>query len=122
MIIFKLKSDGYTRVEITFFQNFIGAFIFLPALFIFKPFPSMIKISILLFYALFVGLLGFTLFFSALKKIKASAASNIAYVEIISAIFFGVTLFHEKFTWNMILGGILIIGSVWLLQRSENIT
>lgn len=121
MIIFKFKSDGYSRLEITFFQNFIGSFIFFPALFLFKPFPSITKVSILIFYALFVGLLGFTLFFSALKKIKASVASNIAYVEIITAIFLGVLLFHEKLTWNMILGGVLIISSVWFLQKSENI-
>jgi len=122
LIIFKFVSERYTKIEITYFQNFIGSFIFFPFIFIFKPFPSFDKLAILIVYSTFVGLIGFTIFFSALKKIKASIASNLSYIEILSGIFFGVLLFKEKLTWNMITGGLLIIISVWMIQKNTQTT
>jgi drug/metabolite transporter (DMT)-like permease len=117
IIVFKKDSDKYSKIEITYFQNFIGAFIFLPFLFIYKPFPSLEKMSLMTTYAVLVGIVGFTLFFAALKKIKASVASNLAYIEIVSAITYSVIILREKVTWNMIVGGMLIVSSVLVVQR-----
>jgi drug/metabolite transporter (DMT)-like permease len=117
IIVFKKDSDKYSKIEITYFQNFIGAFMFLPFLFIYKPFPSLEKLSLMTAYAVLVGLVGFTLFFAALKKIKASVASNLAYFEIVCAITYSVIILNEKITWNMVVGGILIISSVLIVQR-----
>lgn len=120
MIIFKFVSERYTKIEITYFQNFIGSFVFLPFIFIFKPFPSLEKLVILTVYSSLIGLIGFTMFFSALKKIKASVASNLSYIEILSGILLGVIFFKEKITWNMIAGGLLIILSVWIISKKQS--
>ncbi|MCK5062697.1 MAG: EamA family transporter, partial [Candidatus Aenigmarchaeota archaeon] len=64
-----------------------------------------------------IGIVGFILFFSALKKINASTASHLTYVEVISAAIFGIVLFGELLTWNVLLGGILIIASTYFLKR-----
>ena len=118
MIIFKSVSHKYERLEITFFQNVMGAIIFLPFLFFVRPLPEIEQYPLIIFYSVLIGVVAFTLFFSALKKIKASLASNLAYLEILSAIFFGILLFNEKLTWNMVTGGLIIISSVFIL-RSE---
>jgi drug/metabolite transporter (DMT)-like permease len=117
VVIFKKESHKYTQFETVFYQNVIGAFIFLPFLFV-NVFPTIGQLSILTIYAILIGLVGFSLFYSALKKIKASTASFLTYNEVLSALVFGVIILGETFTWNMIVGGTLIIGASVLLKKN----
>jgi drug/metabolite transporter (DMT)-like permease len=120
MILFKKTSVHYSTIETTFFQNLIGCFLFLPAVFIVRPLPGLEKIGLLFVFGIFIGIVGFALFFSALKKVKASTASSLAYLEIISTLAFSAVIFGERFTWNMIAGGLLIILSALIIQRYSN--
>ncbi|MFO8234365.1 MAG: DMT family transporter [Bacteroidales bacterium] len=117
VVIFKKESPAYSNWSIVFHQNFIGALVF-TVIFLFYPEKPPLDLSLVAFlYAILVGVIGFGLFFSALKEIKASNASLVAYIEVISAVIFGIVFFNETLSWNVIGGGILIIGSSMLLKK-----
>lgn len=118
VVIFKKESNNYSRFETVFYQNLIGSIIFLPFIFLNQPFPTLSQISVATIYAILIGVIGFGLFFSALKQINASTASLLAYVEVISGIVLGIILFNEVLTWNIVVGGLLIISSAMLIRGS----
>lgn len=117
IVIFKKESNKNSKYTTIFYQNIIGFLIFLPFIFINKPLPSLVQTGIGIGYGAAIGLLGFLFFFSALKKIAASTASHIAYFEVIIAVLFGILLFHETLTWNVLIGGLLIISSISFLKK-----
>ncbi len=119
IIIFKKELPKYTPIETIFYQNFVGAIIFLPFLFSNKPFPTLSQISIGTIYGIVIGIIGFILFFAGLKKLKTSTASFLTYIEVVSAIIFGIIIFKETITWNMIAGGLLIITSTILIKKEK---
>lgn len=115
VVLFKHQSSKFSSTQIVFFQNFIGALLFLPFLFIGFDQLTVQKTMISSFYAILVGVVGYGLFFLSLKKINASTASFLTYIEVVSAVLFGVLLFNEVLSWNEILGGVIIIlASVFL--------
>ena len=117
IVIFKKESLTHSKFEIIFYQNLTGAILFLPFIIINRPIPTLPKISIATIYAILIGLVGYTLFFSALKKIKTFTASMLSYTEVISGIIFGIIIFKEILTLNMIIGGILIIMSTTMIKK-----
>ncbi|MCK5476678.1 MAG: DMT family transporter, partial [Candidatus Aenigmarchaeota archaeon] len=117
IVIFKGQSDKNSKYETIFYQNIIGFLMFLPFIFINKPLPNLLQTGMGIAYGTFIGLVAYIFFFSALKKIKASTASHLTYVEVVSAIIFGMIIFKESLTWNVIVGGLLIITSTYLLKR-----
>jgi drug/metabolite transporter (DMT)-like permease len=116
-VVFKKESSKYTKTELIFYQNLVGAILFLPFLFIDFNLLNFEKTSIGILYGFVIGILGFIFYFSALKKLKVSIISNLCYFEVIFAVLFGILFFGETLTWNMIVGGILIIGSSILLDK-----
>jgi len=117
VVIFKHQSTKFSSPQIVFFQNFVGAICFLPFLFTGLDQLTLHKFSVASIYAVLVGVIGFWLFFHALKKIFASTASFLSYIEVVSGILFGVFLFNEVLTWNEIMGGTMIIGASVLLRK-----
>jgi len=117
VVIFKKASGSYSRVELIFYQNFIGALVFLPFLLTTDPWPSQQDLIIGSSHALLLGMVGFSFFFYGLKRLPASQASILAYFEIVSALCFSVFWMKEPWTWNMILGGSIIVGTTLLLTR-----
>jgi len=91
--------------------------LFLPLIFINQPFPSLVQIGFGSLYGLLIGITAWIFFFSALSKVKASIASHLAYAEVLWTIIFGVVIFNETLTWNMLLGGSLIIVSAIFLEK-----
>ena len=117
VVIFKREAGNYSRTEMIFYQNFLGAFIFLPFILINRPWPGVSDIAIASSHAIFLGIGAFSLFFYGLQRLKASTASAIAYIEIVSAVSFGIFWMGEDFKWNMAVGGALIVLSTALLRR-----
>ncbi len=117
VIIFKSESDNYHRNELIFFQNLVGAFIFLP--FFILDFPSIetSHLSIAVFYAFLVGIVIFSLFFYGLKILPATMASSLMYLEVVSAILIGVFFLGESMSIRMIVGGVMIIASSFSLTQ-----
>jgi len=119
VIIFKKESGKYSEYEIIFYQNIIGSVLFIPFILVNKPLPTLPQISLGIVYGTLIGLVGFVFFFSALKKIKVSTVSLLSYIEVISAIILAIIFFQETLTWNMVVGGLLIILATTLV-RKEN--
>lgn len=118
LIIFKKSTEKYSKYETIFYQNVLGAFIFAPLIFFF-PLPNLKQASIASLQAILTGLISFALFFSGLRKIKASTASFICYLEVVSAVFFAYIFFREIPTWNMMIGGVLIVTSTFVLSKKD---
>ncbi len=116
IIIYKAESPYYSQAEGVFFQNAIGALIALPAIpWLLMTVPAG-KIVFASAYAFTVGILGFTLFFSALAKIPSSHASLLSYFEVLVTIITGVIWLHEPLTPNLVLGGTMVIVALILCQ------
>ena len=122
VIIFKSETLNYHRNEILFYQNFLGAFIFLPLFLTNRPLPTVLDWTLGLSYAVIIGLLAFSLFFFALKHLKASTASMLAYVEVVSAILLSYIWMGDTLKPSMIIGGSLIILSTILLINKKEPT
>lgn len=120
VILFKSESENYHSFEMVFYQNFLGALIFLPFFFMSFGEAKLVDFGLSAFYGLMAGVGVFGLFFYGLKYLKAATASTLMYLEILSAIFFGYWFFDEVLSLNMILGGILIMASNLLLIRSKS--
>ncbi|MFH1275521.1 MAG: DMT family transporter [Candidatus Woesearchaeota archaeon] len=117
-IIFKKEIQNYSKTETIFYQNLIGAIVFLPFIFI-NPLPSLNQTMMASFYGFLVGIGAFTLFFFALKKLKMSHYSLFGYWEVIAALIFSFIFFNEVITWNVLFGGSLIIISGLLLRKDK---
>ncbi|NQU78887.1 EamA family transporter [Candidatus Woesearchaeota archaeon] len=119
MTIFKKELKNYKKTETIFYQNLIGAIIFLPFIFINKPLPTITQTSVGVIYAFLMGIVVYLLFFFALKKLKMSHYSLFTYWEVPAALIFSVIFFKEVITSNMIAGGALIILAGLLLIKKK---
>lgn len=119
-IIYKTEIHNYHRNEIIFYQNLVGAFLFLPFFILSKSPPALQDLILMTGYALLMGVVIFNFFFYGLKYLKASQASMIAYVEIISAVSVGILFMGDKITPTILIGGLFIISSLSLLHYIRN--
>jgi len=62
---------------------------------------------------------GYLLFFAAMKRLNALTVSGLSYIEVLSGIAFGMVLFGDRLTWNIALGGLLILGSALYLRTTN---
>jgi drug/metabolite transporter (DMT)-like permease len=119
IVMFKKRSTQYDPLETLWFQNFLGTAAFFPFLLINRPFPHIWQSGLACSYGFLIGVVGFGLFFRALRNVDASTASFLTYIEVLSGITFGVVLFHERLTWNIAAGGALVLLSALALGRKE---
>ncbi|GAB6094483.1 DMT family transporter [Desulfatiferula olefinivorans] len=117
IVMFKKRSTVYDPLETLWFQNGFGTFAFLPFLFFNRPVPLPWQVGMASIYAALIGVLGFGLFFFGLRRIEASSASFLTYIELVSGVAFGVILFHEELSFAVLAGGSLILGSALALTR-----
>lgn len=115
IIISKKELERYSKTEAIFYQNVVGAFIFLPFLFINTPFPAPWQFAVASTSGFLMGLVAFLLYFSAIKKVSPTAAS-IAMIDTVLSVLFGVVLFHEHVTANMIIGGLIILATSFFIS------
>lgn len=117
LVLLKHATAGESHFETTFFQNLVGAIIFLPGPFVTGLAYSPLQISTALFYGAFVGIGGFTLFFVGLHRSRTAAAANLSYFEVVVSILAGYFIYGEALRWNTAVGGVIIIAAV-LLSRT----
>ncbi len=119
VVIFKSKSGSFDPSETIFFQNVVGAFIFLPLFLTNEPIPRPTDWALGITHGIVIGIIMFMSFFHGLRHIKASTASMITYVEVVSAMTLGYFVLGETLTVNMMIGASIIIGSTLLLQNRK---
>lgn len=117
VVIFKKNAERYSPFETLWFQNCLGTFAFFPFLLLNRPVPLIWQAGLGCGYGLVVGILGFGLFFYGLRRVEASRASFLTYVEVVSGICFGMVFYDERLTWNILAGGSLVLLSALALSR-----
>lgn len=117
VIIFKSEAENYSTNEMIFYQNFTGMILFLPFAFYLNPLPLPSDYYIGFIYAVLIGIIGFNLFFFGLKYLKASVASSLMYLEVVGAIILSYIWYGDLLSWNMIIGGAMILSASFLIQR-----
>ena len=120
VVLFKSEAKNYRSFEMIFYQNFLGALIFLPFFLLGFDDVEMGDIGLGALFGLMAGIVVFGLFFYGLKYLKATTASTLMYIEVVSAILLGYWFFGEVLSTNMILGGLLIMVCNFLLMRLNN--
>ena len=118
-IIFKQVLTVMSEVDALYFQNAIGAIVFLPFLLIEIPHAPLAHLGIGIFYGVAVGLVGFGLFFVGMKRLPLFEYSALSYTEVPFAILMGIIFRGETMTIVQGLGMILIVLGSFLAQRSR---
>ncbi|MGL1893678.1 MAG: DMT family transporter [Spirochaetaceae bacterium] len=129
-VIFKSQGKDRNHYEITYFQNLVGVPIFFIAIIIKLFFNigedlvpmTLSGIGIASINGLIVGVFGFTLYFKGLKDLPASVASQLAYLEVIFAMFWGIILYQERPGITFLIGaGMIIFGALGRTFLKEKI-
>lgn len=113
-LIFKEALKDHKETEVLYFQNALGALIFIPFLCAELPAHSLTDFGVGVFYAFMVGIIGFGCFFVGLKRMPLFQYSALTYMEVFFGVLYGVILLNEVLLWNMILGSILILTASFL--------
>jgi drug/metabolite transporter (DMT)-like permease len=116
VVIFKSETQNYTKDQLIFFQNIVGAFVFLPFI-VTLPEAKIEHLGTGVLYGFLIGIVVFKLFFFGLKHLTAATATSLMYLEVVSAILLGYFILDEKLTWNTLLGGGCIVISSFYISR-----
>jgi drug/metabolite transporter (DMT)-like permease len=119
-VLIKKYIKEYSNIETIFYQVLVGALIFLPLFFYNYPLPTTGQLSIGILYGIVVGLIVWGLYFTALRKIKASYFSLLTYWEVPMAAIYASIFLKEYITLNNIIGALFIVGAgIFLIHSKE---
>tara|TARA_R100001369_G_scaffold20091_3_gene36944 strand:- start:18554 stop:19432 length:879 start_codon:yes stop_codon:yes gene_type:complete len=116
VVLFKAENERYSKNQMIFYQNIVGAIVFIPFL-TSLPNATLPDLGMGVFYGFLIGIVVFKLFFFGLKQLSAATATTLMYLEVVSAILLGHFVLDETITWNIIVGGILIVASSYFISR-----
>lgn len=103
----------YSSSVIAFYEQFVAAIVLIPFLFLQKPiFQLKDTLLLILLGTVFTGI-SHSLFINGLKNIKTQVAGVISSLEPVYGIIFAAFLLREIPTLREILGGIIILGTVF---------
>ena len=124
VFIYKKALADCSEGEVVFFQNGPGALVFLPLLVFeiadFKKTVGFFPVRGLflgILYGLLIGVIAFSLFFFALKRISVFHYSIFCYFEVLFAVVFGVLILGEVLTLNQLSGMLIVVLSSFTAQR-----
>lgn len=116
---YKSKSQETSIPRIIFYQNFFATILAIPFLLTIRPWPNLYQSTMGISYGLSTGFLGFYCFFAALNQLKASTTAIFCYLEVLSTILFGVIIFQEQLSPNVIVGASLVLGASIFLKTKD---
>ncbi|MFQ6051844.1 MAG: DMT family transporter [Candidatus Hydrothermarchaeota archaeon] len=119
MITARYLSQMYSGITLAVWVNLITSFMFFPFALKTPYHVIMENAVILVFLGLIPTAIAFSLYFSGFKKVKASNASIISLLEPVSGVFLAFLIMNEELKMNVVLGGFLILFSVYLLVRTD---
>lgn len=123
MLMNKFIKD-LSGFETTLVQLFIASLVLLPRVIL----NSSIQLSSLnmqsLAFILIVGVihtgLAYLIYFTSMKEIKGQTIAILSYIDPITAVFISAVFMGESITYLQIIGGVLILGSTFISEKSEN--
>ncbi|HWP68158.1 MAG TPA: DMT family transporter [Rectinemataceae bacterium] len=119
-IIFKDALKEVKETDTLYFQNGMGALVFLPFLLSEIPNAPSAHLAIGLLYGFAVGLVGFGLFFYAMKRLPFFQYSALSYCEVPIGLFFGVVFLGEGIRLSQAIGVVMIVAGSFAAQRLRN--
>jgi drug/metabolite transporter (DMT)-like permease len=115
-LIFKGALVNHTEGEVLYFQNALGALVFLPLLLLELPGVPVQSMLTGIVYGVSVGIIGFSCFFFALKRLPVFEYSALGYIEVFFGVMMGILFLGEELRWNIVLGGILVLLPSFMTQ------
>ncbi|MGW8312672.1 MAG: DMT family transporter [Desulfuromonadales bacterium] len=119
MIIFKSTLVTMSETDTLFYQNGIGALIFLPFLVAEIPSASGAHLALGVLYGFLVGVCAFGLFFYALKRLPVFQYSAMTYMEVFFGLLFSLVVLREDMTINLAIGVLMVLSASFLAQQSK---
>ena len=118
-ILIKKIAINEDTLQIQFWFAFLSSsFLLIPYIISVSSFPSYQDLFIVFFSSIF-GLLAQYFTISGLKLADATKILPFDFFRVIFGIFFGIAIFSEKITFNVMLGAFLILlSSVYLIKRN----
>ena len=110
-LIFKELLKHHNEGEMVYFQNGLGALVFLPFMIIESIQSSPAEIALGLVYGFSVGVVAWGFLFLALKRLSVFQYSTLTYVEVFFGVLFGTIFIGEEMTIFKTAGIILILGA-----------
>lgn len=112
-ILNRKLSLRYSSLLITFYQDFFATLFLLPFFFILRPHLGTGDVILLLVLGLFCTALSHSLFIKGMRRIKAQTAAIISSLEPVYGIIMALFLLNEIPTLRTVLGGVVILGTVF---------
>ena len=103
----------YSSVVIAFYEQFVATLVLIPFLFLIKPIFKPMDIVLLILLGIVFTAISHSLFINGLKSVKTQTAGIISSLEPVYGIVFAAFLLREIPTLREILGGIIILGTVF---------
>lgn len=121
MMVIKKELPKFSQPETLFYQNIVGAIVFLPFFVSYMPYLDTIHFGGAVLYAFIVAILGFGLMFSSLRHLPLSTGTLLGSIEVVFSIAWAIIFLHETITAPIISGGLCIgIASYALTKRNKN--
>lgn len=114
-----LKSVGES--DAVYFQNAVGAVVYVPFLIAGLPAAPVRDIVLGIAYGGMVGLAGFLCFFYAMKRLPMFQYAALAYTEVPISVMIGVCVLGESFTINQFIGASMVITASFIAQRLRTV-
>ncbi|OAA90797.1 DMT family transporter [Clostridium ljungdahlii] len=103
----------YSGFVIAFYEQFVATIVLIPFLFLQKPVFHIREVLLLIILGTIFTGISHSLFISGLKNIKTQTAGIISSLEPVYGIIFAAFLLREIPTLREVLGGIIILGTVF---------
>lgn len=110
----KSNSNKYESSVLMFYQFLFIAIVFTPFLFINDTSQTLEYAPYILCFGLFTTAVGHTVFVKSLKNFNVSTASIIASAQPVFGIILGFIFLNEKPNLNTLIGGFLILSTVFI--------
>ena len=121
-LIFKDALVDHSEVEVLYFQNALGAVIFLPFMLAEVPTTVLVDTGIASIYSFLVGIVAFGCMFYAMKRLPIFQYGALTYLEVFFGLVLGLLFLDEGFSWYKGLGIALVLCSSILSRFSGKTT
>ena len=115
-LIFKNALGDHSEGEVLYFQNALGAVIFVPFMLVELPAATVTETGVAAMYGLLVGIVAFGCMFYAMKRMPIFQYGALTYLEVIFGVVFGLLWLQEGFSLSKGVG-ILLVLSASILSR-----
>jgi len=122
VIMFKKALESVRETDAVYFQNAVGAVMYLPFLIAELGSASVPDVAAGVAYGALVGMAGFFCFFFAMKRLPIFQYGALAYSEVPIGVLLGVLVLKESFAPNQLAGAVIVVTASFLAQRLRSKT